>query len=141
MDRGEVLAGTAHIGQVLLGPVSNRFEWFGDRLATIAPYALTKALLPVLGAQSRVVNLSSAAQAPVDADALARGSLWEWALRHLEYRLAATGTISLGAAPTDVGSDAAVEAVGTLATSQLIIRAVAVQYIVASVAFEEIVVV
>ncbi|MEM6671837.1 MAG: SDR family NAD(P)-dependent oxidoreductase [Planctomycetota bacterium] len=38
---------------------------------TIAPYVLTKALLPRLGAAGRVVNLSSAAQAPVDLDALA----------------------------------------------------------------------
>ncbi len=32
---------------------------------TLAPYVLTKQLLPLLGAGSRVVNLSSAAQAPV----------------------------------------------------------------------------
>lgn len=32
----------------------------------VAPYLLTKALLPTLGAQGRVVNLSSAAQAPVN---------------------------------------------------------------------------
>lgn len=38
---------------------------------TIAPYLLTLRLLPLLGAGSRVVNLSSAAQAPVDLDALA----------------------------------------------------------------------
>ncbi|WP_372367648.1 SDR family NAD(P)-dependent oxidoreductase [Candidatus Uabimicrobium sp. HlEnr_7] len=36
---------------------------------TIAPYLLTKKLLPILGA-GRVVNVSSAAQAPVDLDAL-----------------------------------------------------------------------
>ncbi len=33
---------------------------------TIAPYLLTQRLLPLLGAGGRVVNLSSAAQAPVD---------------------------------------------------------------------------
>lgn len=33
---------------------------------TIAPYQLTKALLPIMGEGSRVVNLSSAAQAPVN---------------------------------------------------------------------------
>ena len=33
---------------------------------TIAPYLLTKQLLPIMRAQSRVVNVSSAAQAPVD---------------------------------------------------------------------------
>jgi len=38
---------------------------------TIAPYQLTKRLLPLLGNSGRVINLSSAAQATVDYDALA----------------------------------------------------------------------
>lgn len=38
---------------------------------TIAPYLLTKRLLPLLGASGRVINLSSAAQSPVDPEALA----------------------------------------------------------------------
>ena len=38
---------------------------------TIAPYLLTKSLLPLLGTSARVVNLSSAAQSPVDPEALA----------------------------------------------------------------------
>lgn len=37
---------------------------------TIAPYRLTMQLLPLMDSSSRVVNLSSAAQAPVDLDAL-----------------------------------------------------------------------
>lgn len=37
---------------------------------TVSPYVLTKALLPLLGTSGRVVNLSSAAQAPMDIDAL-----------------------------------------------------------------------
>ena len=37
---------------------------------TIAPYLLTKRLIPLLGASGRVINLSSAAQAPVDPAAL-----------------------------------------------------------------------
>ncbi len=37
---------------------------------TIAPYLLTHRLLPLLGAEGRVINLSSAAQAPVDTRAL-----------------------------------------------------------------------
>ncbi len=37
---------------------------------TLAPYILTKALLPLMDENSRVVNLSSAAQAPVDLSAL-----------------------------------------------------------------------
>ncbi len=38
---------------------------------TLAPYLLTQKLLPLLGTAGRVVNLSSAAQAPVDLAALA----------------------------------------------------------------------
>ena len=47
---------------------------------TIAPYLLTKRLLPLMGASGRVINLSSAAQAPVDLEALAgRGHLSDMA--------------------------------------------------------------
>ncbi len=38
---------------------------------TLAPYLLTERLLPLLGSTGRVINLSSAAQAPVDLAALA----------------------------------------------------------------------
>ncbi|WP_299933806.1 SDR family NAD(P)-dependent oxidoreductase [uncultured Pelagimonas sp.] len=38
---------------------------------TLAPYHLTRRLLPLLGSEGRVVNLSSAAQARVDVDAMA----------------------------------------------------------------------
>lgn len=41
---------------------------------TIAPYLLTKALLPIMPRDGRVVNLSSAAQAPVDVNAMTRYS-------------------------------------------------------------------
>lgn len=37
---------------------------------TVAPYLLTKALLPLMDESSRVINLSSAAQSPVDMEAL-----------------------------------------------------------------------
>lgn len=37
---------------------------------TVAPFLLTKRLLPLMGPSSRVINLSSAAQAPVEIDAL-----------------------------------------------------------------------
>ncbi|WP_170479326.1 SDR family NAD(P)-dependent oxidoreductase [Ruegeria arenilitoris] len=37
---------------------------------TLAPYALTKALLPIIPKAGRILNLSSAAQAPVDIAAL-----------------------------------------------------------------------
>ncbi len=43
---------------------------------TVAPYLLARKLLPLLGPEGRVVNLSSAAQSPVDPAALAgRGQL------------------------------------------------------------------
>ncbi|MEM7173064.1 MAG: SDR family NAD(P)-dependent oxidoreductase [Pseudomonadota bacterium] len=38
---------------------------------TLAPYLLTRKVLPLMGPQGRVVNLSSAAQAPVSLEALA----------------------------------------------------------------------
>lgn len=38
---------------------------------TIAPYLLTQRLLPLMGASGRVINISSAAQSPVDSDTLA----------------------------------------------------------------------
>ena len=38
---------------------------------TIAPYLLTQKLIPLLGESGRVINLSSAAQSPVDPEALA----------------------------------------------------------------------
>lgn len=41
---------------------------------TIAPYYLTKLLLPLIGNSGRIVNLSSAAQAPVNPDELAQPS-------------------------------------------------------------------
>jgi len=37
---------------------------------TFAPYSLTQSLMPILPTTARIVNLSSAAQAPVDLDAL-----------------------------------------------------------------------
>ena len=40
---------------------------------TIAPYLLTQRLLPLLGKGGRVINVSSAAQSPVDPQALAGG--------------------------------------------------------------------
>ena len=43
---------------------------FRFEVNTFAPYALTRALLPSMPADGRVVNLSSAAQAPVDVTAM-----------------------------------------------------------------------
>ena len=57
---------------------------------TIAPYLLTKRLLPLLGPSGRVINVSSAAQSPVDPDALAgRGVLSDGAA-YAQSKLALT---------------------------------------------------
>lgn len=58
---------------VLKAPAPVTAEDLDVRFAvnTIAPYLLTKCLLPLMGTSGRIVNLSSAAQAPVDLQALA----------------------------------------------------------------------
>ncbi len=57
---------------------------------TIAPYLLTKRLLPLLGSHGRVVNLSSAAQEPVDLAALAGKSRLPAATAYAQSKLAIT---------------------------------------------------
>ena len=78
----------------------------------IAPYLLTKLLMPLLGSSGRVVNLSSAAQAPVDLDALAgkvplahmaayaqsKLALTMWS-RHLALELQADGPVIVAVNP------------------------------------------
>lgn len=63
---------------VLKAPETVTGEGLDVRFAvnTIAPYLLTRKLLPLLGTSGRVVNLSSAAQSPVNPQALAgKGAL------------------------------------------------------------------
>jgi NAD(P)-dependent dehydrogenase (short-subunit alcohol dehydrogenase family) len=57
---------------VLKTPHTQTAEGYDARymVNTFAPYVLTRALLPILPVDARIVNLSSAAQAPVDFDAL-----------------------------------------------------------------------
>ncbi len=57
---------------------------------TIAPYLLTKRLLPLLGATGRVVNLSSAAQAPLDPMELAQPSSLPHGTVYAKSKLALT---------------------------------------------------
>ena len=56
----------------------------------IAPYLLTKKLLPLLGPSGRVINLSSAAQAPVDLSALAGSGQLSDSLAYAQSKLALT---------------------------------------------------
>lgn len=57
---------------VLRAPNNVTADGLDIRLAvnTVAPYILAKSLMPLLGVGSRVINISSAAQAPVEMDAL-----------------------------------------------------------------------
>ncbi|MDR9829963.1 SDR family NAD(P)-dependent oxidoreductase [Vibrio sp. FNV 38] len=57
---------------------------------TIAPYVLTKNLMPLLNKTSRVVNLSSAAQAPVSIEALKGNSSLSDSLAYAQSKLALT---------------------------------------------------
>lgn len=61
---------------ILKAPKSVTQDGIDIRFAvnTLAPYLLTRRLLPLLGSAGRVVNVSSAAQAPVDLGALAGGA-------------------------------------------------------------------
>lgn len=58
---------------VLKAPVTRTADGFDIRFAvnTFAPLLLTRLLLPIIPAAGRVINLSSAAQAPVDPAAMA----------------------------------------------------------------------
>jgi len=63
---------------VLKAPNSRTADGFDIRFMvnTFAPYALTRHLLPIIPKEGRIINLSSAAQAPVDLDVMAgRGDL------------------------------------------------------------------
>ncbi|QHJ11119.1 putative oxidoreductase YciK [Paraglaciecola mesophila] len=57
---------------------------------TLAPYILTKALLPILDRSSRVVNVSSAAQAPVSLAALAGQQVLNDSQAYAQSKLALT---------------------------------------------------
>ncbi|CAM2070796.1 SDR family NAD(P)-dependent oxidoreductase [Sulfidibacter corallicola] len=57
---------------------------------TIAPYLLTQRLLPLLDRSGRVVNLSSAAQSPVDPDALAGKTRLSTGAAYAQSKLALT---------------------------------------------------
>lgn len=57
---------------------------------TIAPYILTKGLLPLLDASGRVINVSSAAQSPVVPDALSRPSFLSNSSVYAQSKLALT---------------------------------------------------
>ena len=57
---------------------------------TLAPFALAQALLPIIPKDGRIVNLSSAAQAPVDLAAMADGRPLEDMAAYAQSKLAIT---------------------------------------------------
>lgn len=69
----------------------------------VAPYMLTKALLPLLGSSGRVVNLSSAAQAPVNLQAFLNKQSFGDGEAYAQSKLALT-MWSIGMAH-DLGTD------------------------------------
>lgn len=69
-DRLDVLINNAGVFKIA-GPTTADGLDVRFLVNTLAPYVLTNRLLPLMSSQGRVVNLSSAAQAPVDLDALA----------------------------------------------------------------------
>lgn len=77
---------------VLKAPQTTTNEGFDLRymVNTIAPYALTLALLPIMGGDARVVNLSSAAQAPFDLAALDGGQSLGAQAAYAQSKLAIT---------------------------------------------------
>lgn len=69
-DRLDVLVNNAGVYRVSERVTSDGLD-VRFAVNTVAPYLLTLRLLPLMGPEGRVVNLSSAAQAPVDLQALA----------------------------------------------------------------------
>ena len=57
---------------------------------TIAPYLLTRRLLPLFSSSGRVVNLSSAAQAPVDLEAITGKNRLSESMAYAQSKLALT---------------------------------------------------
>lgn len=57
---------------------------------TLAPYVLTQRLLPIIPKTGRIVNLSSAAQAPVDVDGMASGRAMDHMEAYAQSKLAIT---------------------------------------------------
>ncbi len=68
-DHIDVLLNNAGVMKVPNAKTTDGFD-FRFMVNAVAPYLLTKLLLPCLSSDGRVVSLSSAAQAPVEVDAL-----------------------------------------------------------------------
>ena len=88
-DRLDVLINNAG---VLKAPVTKTSEGFDIRFAvnTFAPLLLTRLLLPIIPEDGRVINLSSAAQAPIDPSAMAGNRALDDMSAYAQSKLAIT---------------------------------------------------
>ncbi|WP_300063722.1 SDR family NAD(P)-dependent oxidoreductase [uncultured Roseobacter sp.] len=68
-DRLDVLINNAGVLKIVDAKTEGGFD-VRFMVNTFAPYALTRALLPIIPKDGRIVNLSSAAQAPIDLAAM-----------------------------------------------------------------------
>lgn len=77
---------------VLKTPVEKTADGLDMRIMvnTLAPYVLTRLLLPIIPSDGRIVNLSSAAQAPVDFDVMAGRSSVDTMAAYSQSKLAIT---------------------------------------------------
>ena len=88
-DRLDVLINNAGIFKT---PETRTLEGLDVRFVvnTLAPYVLTRRLLPIIPKDGRIVNLSSAAQAPVDVNAMAGRSALDDMGAYAQSKLAIT---------------------------------------------------
>lgn len=71
-DRIDILINNAGVFKTTSPILANRQD-IRFVVNTLAPYALTRALLPIIPKEGRIINLSSAAQAPVNIQAMKGG--------------------------------------------------------------------
>ncbi len=92
LEKHDTLDALINNAGVLKTPHTKTAEGLDTRFMvnTLAPYALTKALLPIIPKDGRVVNLSSAAQAPVDVNALGDGGALDDMSAYSQSKLAIT---------------------------------------------------
>ncbi len=88
VDTLDVLINNA--GVFVVNPQDTLAEGMDVRFAvnTVAPYLLTKKLLPKMNGKGRVINLSSAAQMPVDFTALEQGRVLDHSEAYAQSKLA-----------------------------------------------------
>ena len=88
-DRLDVLINNAGVFKTATPRLANGMD-VRFVVNTLAPWVLTQRLLPLMTPEGRVINLSSAAQAPVDLDALAGKKALDDSAAYAQSKLAIT---------------------------------------------------